>query len=83
MFRICKKVYDLNGAEVKATDIPASILDNFEAGTLITLRNNNFTFWADVECIRKTGSRYYFKSELYGWVYIVNVLNNTVMSQQR
>ena len=79
--KICKRVYDLYGKEVKASDILKNNIVLFNKGTIVTLRNNDYTFWAEVECVKTDGNRYWFRSVMYGWLFIVNLKNNTVMQQ--
>ena len=71
---------DLNGKEVKANDLYKGMLfTDFEKGMIGTLKNNDWTFWADVECHSKRGNTYTFISNTYGHKFVVNFADNTVM----
>ena len=72
-----KKIYeplkDLNGIKVKASDICFNFLfKEFEKGLTGTLRNQEWTFWADVTCKSKKGARYTFISNTYGHEIVVD-----------
>lgn len=69
---------DLNGKEVKADEISRTLIEHFEKGLFGTLRNEAFTFWADVECHSKRGNVYTFISTTYGHAFVVNFNDNTV-----
>lgn len=75
-------VKDLNGAEVKASDINRNgLFKNFEKGMFGTLRNESWSFYADVECVSKRGNTYTFRSTTYGHKFIVNFDDDTVICQ--
>ena len=71
-------VKDTNGWEVKASDITNLSIEMFKAGNRYTLRNKEYTFWAEVECISKRNNVYTFESVLYGDRYKVDFNSNTV-----
>lgn len=76
----CTVVKDVKGNEVKASEIYKGMLFNdFEKGLFGTLRNEEYTFWADVECLSKRGSKYTFVSTTYGHKFIVDVEADTVI----
>lgn len=74
-----KILKDINGVEVKASDINEIIINHFKKGCIGTLRTHNWSFWADVECASKRKNVYTFISNTYGHKFIVNFNDNTVM----
>ena len=79
----CTVVKDLKGNVVKASDIHKGFLFNeFEKDLVGTLRNEEYSFWADVECCSKKGNRYTFVSTTYGWKYIVDFDADTVICKE-
>jgi hypothetical protein len=70
---------DLNGNVVKASDLGENLLKNFKRGTVSTLRNNEWTFWAEVEHRSKRGNTLRYCSITYGHFFVVNLDDNTVM----
>lgn len=71
-------VKDTHGNEVRASDITNLSIEMFAPGNHYTLRNKEYTFWAEVECISKRNNVYTFESTLYGCRYKVDFDNNTV-----
>ena len=71
-------VKDINGNEVKASDLTGSIFKNFEEGSYGWLRNADDSFYALVECFKKRGNVFTFISETYGDKIVVDFNKNTV-----
>ncbi|MBO5969176.1 MAG: hypothetical protein J6S14_11845 [Clostridia bacterium] len=66
---------DINGDPVKVADIDTDrhLFTDFQKGDCGTLRNDTWTFYADVTCHSKRGNRYTFTSDTYGHRFIVDL----------